>query len=499
MAEAEIKELLQQSEEAGAYGRSPIRVSAAGAEVVVISDLHLAAGRMRDGRYSGTENFFADSSLRRFIHAILARLGSKPAILLVNGDVVDFLRITEYPTEDQEFLDWQALLHQLGIEKSLVELRNIIPKELKYGLKTDNYKSVWKLARCVQGHPQFFQALAEWMARGNRIIITKGNHDLEWYWREVRDCLRLLLAQKLESIFQKTTKVPLEDVLRQHILPGLLFVDDAMVIDETFYVEHGHRYDKYTNVVGDPVRVDAVRGTTELNIPFGSFLNRYILNQIELKYPYVDNVRPTTNLLPLLIRERFFVAMKLLFYHLPFMLLIIPKGYYSYMFKRVAVLAAAVGIPLLAALVYLLSAFPVFHFLQSLPTMQWPGGGVTKSFVAMGTSYLLSRLVAYLQLTEPSDLSEFARQKFAQHPEFRLATMGHTHNPNQFLENGRWFYNTGTWIPIVELSTAEVRADRTYTFLHFRRSLSGELLPAVVERWDDEAGRAEELLIISND
>jgi hypothetical protein len=51
----------------------------------------------------------------------------------------------------------------------------------------------------------------------------------------------------------------------------------------------------------------------------------------------------------------------------------------------------------------------------------------------------------------------------------------------------------------VELSTAEVRADRTYTFLHFRRSLSGELLPAVVERWDDEAGRAEELLIISND
>src|SRR5437868_5142671 len=115
----DFREALHQCEAAGSYGKSPVKVSANGAEIVVISDLHLAAGRMKDGRFSGTENFFADRSLRRFVHAILARLKGKRAILVINGDMVDFLRIIEYPQSDQEFQGWQRLLQQLGIEKTL--------------------------------------------------------------------------------------------------------------------------------------------------------------------------------------------------------------------------------------------------------------------------------------------------------------------------------------------------------------------------------------------
>jgi hypothetical protein len=86
---------------------------------------------------------------------------------------------------------------------------------------------------------------------------------------------------------------------------------------------------------------------------------------------------------------------------------------------------------------------------------------------------------------------------FAASPDYQLITMGHTHNPDQCLDNGHWFYNTGTWIPVVEMDSADIRQDRTYTFLHFVRNSSGELLPTVVERWDDEAERAEGLIIIS--
>lgn len=497
MEAQDLKEALQHCEEAEHYGESPVHVSANGAEIVVISDLHLASGKMTDGRFAGTENFFADSSLHRFIHAILARLDRKQAILIINGDVVDFLRIIEYPQSEEEFQDWQGLLQELGITKSLEQLRgSISKKEIKFGMKTHSYKSVWKLAKCVHGHPRFFQALAEWLEQGHQIIISKGNHDLEWYWRDVRNCLRLVLAKNLcQLLLGKNPRLSLNDVLVQHISQNLLFVDDAMVIDGTFYIEHGHRYDKYTNVVGKPLLNDH-----ELNIPFGSFFNRYLLNQVELNYPFSDNVRPSQNVLPLLIRERFFVAMKLLLYHVPFMLLIIPKRYYRYMFGQVAVLAAAIGIPLVLGVLYLFASFPqLASHLHSLPGTSIEGSSLAKSFASMAASYFLSRIVAYFQLSEPSALDVPAMKIFAAHPQYQLITMGHTHNPDQRLKDGRWFYNTGTWIPIVETDTAEIRDDKTYAFLHFRRHESGQLTPTVVERWDDEAARAEALILVSDD
>jgi UDP-2,3-diacylglucosamine pyrophosphatase LpxH len=497
METKDFQEAFRCCEEAENYGDPLVKISAKGAEIVVISDLHLAAGRMADGRYSGTENFFADASLYRFVHSILARLDGRKAILVINGDMVDFLRITELPQTDEEFNNWQSLLQELGITKSIPELKNSFNncKEKTFGLKTDDYKSVWKLARCVHGHRKFFLALAEWLECGNQIIISKGNHDLEWYWRTVRNCLRLALAKRLCSLLQrKDASVSVPDVLTQRICGNLLFIDDAMVIDETFYIEHGHRYDKYTDVVGRPLL------NKQLNIPFGSFFNRYLLNQIELDYPYVDNVRPSQNILPLLIRERFFTAIKLLLWHFPFMLFIIPKRYYRYMFGQVAVLAAAIGVPLVVGALYLFASLPKFEGqLQSLPGMSWPGSSLAKSIASMAASYFLARIVAYFQLSEPSSLSGPAMKIFAGYPAYQLITMGHTHNPDQCVKDGRWFYNTGTWIPIVELSTAQISEDKTYTFLHFRRQETGQLRPTLLERWDDDASRAEDLVIIAKD
>src|SRR5581483_717055 len=258
---------------------------------------------------------------------------------------------------------------------------------------------------------------------------------------------------------------------------------------------HGHRYDKYTNVIGKPLLNDH-----ELNIPFGSFLNRYLLNQIELDYPYVDNVRPTTNILPLLIRQRFFTAMKLLFWYVPFMLRMIPKRYFHYMFGRLIAIAAAVGIPVALGLLYLFISMPKLGGqLKSWLATGWLRSGLVTSFASMVAAYLLSRIVAYFQLSEPSALDVPAMKIFDANPQYQLITMGHTHNPDQRLKDGRWFYNTGTWIPVVESDTAEIREDKTYTFLHFRRHESGELTPTVVERWNDEAARAEALIMVSDD
>jgi UDP-2,3-diacylglucosamine pyrophosphatase LpxH len=488
-----LPELLNSIDAASNYGDPKVKLSSNGEEVLFVSDLHMGPGRTSDGCYNGTENFFADASFRRCLEQGVSRYFHGPVLLVVNGDLVDFIRTTRYPVEAAEFDEWQRRLQQIGIAKSVAELRgSISAKERQFGLQTDDYKSVWKLEEVVRGHEEFFIALASWLGRGNRLLIVKGNHDLEWYWAAVRNCLRLELAERIAASDQPAS-MTLEQALSTVIAPQLTFVDNALVIDDLIYVEHGHRFDHFTAVIGNPV----LAGGRQLNLPFGSFFNRYVLNQVELEFPYTDNVRPTTDLLPMLIKERFFVALKLLLYHVPLAMRTIPKGYYRYIFGKVAVLAAALLIPLLVAAVFLLSLFPQLYteMLGVSKIASTPAGKVGMSFISMMMSYFMSRMVAYFQLSEPDSLEGPARALLEANPGISFITFGHTHNPDQFLESGRYYFNTGTWIPIIEIDTAQVREDQTYTLLFFARDAAGKLRPHWLQRWDDEANRLDDLVI----
>jgi hypothetical protein len=76
----------------------PVKIQTDGEEIFVVSDLHIASGRNYAGVYKGTENFFADDSFNRFLeYAHKVKDETYNAILIVNGDIFDFLRITEYP------------------------------------------------------------------------------------------------------------------------------------------------------------------------------------------------------------------------------------------------------------------------------------------------------------------------------------------------------------------------------------------------------------------
>ena len=305
------------------YGGKLIELSSDGKELFIISDLHIAAGLNSNGNYDGTENFFADSSFVRFIDHLEKRLPHhKKGLLIINGDLVDFLRIRNIPTTPNDFETWNQILGKIGLSIPIDQLlSSISAKEVKYGLRTDDYKSVWKLHVCATGHPLFFEKLASWLWKGNELLITKGNHDLEWYWRPVRDYLRYWLAQCIAS----TQDLAVEEALKTIVNPRTHFVDNSLVIDQKIYIEHGHRYENFTAVDGPAV----LKGDTQLNLPFGSFFNRYLINRIELAYPYIDDVRPRQDVLALLLRERFPLALKLLFNYIPFALLVIPKRQYG--------------------------------------------------------------------------------------------------------------------------------------------------------------------------
>jgi hypothetical protein len=284
------------------------------------------------------------------------------------------------------------------------------------------------------------------------------------------------------------------------IASSLTYIDDSFVIDKKIYIEHGHRYENFTAVDGDAV----LQGRKELNLPFGSFFNRYLINKVELAYPYIDNVRPSENILPILIRERFPLALKMLFCYVPFALLIIPKRQYRHALKYL------VQFLLIAAIPIALSAFIVIKLItaekgDSLNTnffIQQPVN-ILKGLAPLILSYFLSRLYAMLKLSPPGSLFKKAKEIFSRDgfQNIQIVTFGHTHDPEQIvvpLQNKK-YYNTGTWIPVFETDAADVRPDKTYTFLHLTFQQDGNVAPTTLMRWNDDAMRIDALPLIERE
>jgi UDP-2,3-diacylglucosamine pyrophosphatase LpxH len=136
----------------------------------IASDLHLAEGLdPRTRRYARLEGFFYDEEFASFLAKCAEDAGREPAILILNGDVFDFLSCLHVPSRpDRKALGFGVS----GFER-------------KYGLASSETKAVWKLDQVLKGHPAFFTALVRWMALGHRVVLIRGNHDLELFWPAV--------------------------------------------------------------------------------------------------------------------------------------------------------------------------------------------------------------------------------------------------------------------------------------------------------------------------
>jgi UDP-2,3-diacylglucosamine pyrophosphatase LpxH len=492
----EIATLLLSCEKDGPacpYGDPVVRLDSEGRDVIIVSDFHLARGKEADGRYSGLENFFFDAQFERFLRHVREHDPERIPLLVINGDFVDFLRITDVPEDEGEFEEWRSTLRQIGFSKTIGELKeSVSKKERTYGFKAFEYKSVFQLSCALQGHKRTCIALATWLVSGGRIAIVKGNHDLEWYWLAVRNCFRLDMARCIQSINGSGVLEILKDI----VLPNVIFVDHALSIDSVFFIEHGHRFDTFAKVDCEPF----LSNGKELNLPLGAFFSRYVINRIESVYPYIDNVRPRGKLLPLLFGESFFLGLQILFKHLRFLLIMIPKR------KFLATFSSFLW--LVAPMAFLIGFIAIF-------CMQWlqPWVGILKSFyvtplgavlanpipfiVSLALCYSFVRMVVYFQLKEVDDLSGNALKLFRTNGgAYQFVCFGHTHNPDQLTKGDEWYWNSGTWIPIIEMSSAHVREDRTFSVVNMEHDANRGLIPRDLKRWNDDAGRLEDIVVI---
>ncbi len=240
-------------------------------DVVILSDLHLGPGRDPEGgRWSRLEDFFYDRELVSFLDHVRrgAAREERPLRLILNGDVFDFLLVTEVPDPR----DGVALDHP--------------PRraERKFGLRPTEVASIWKLERIVEGHPTVFDALARLLSGGAELVILPGNHDPELFFEGVQGALVQVLTERAREEHPELEPDVVEGRIRFEpwfwYEPGRLFV------------EHGHQYDESSMLsrLLHPLEPGRRQGApAEIDLPVSSHFVRYLHNTLKRRNPYTRN------------------------------------------------------------------------------------------------------------------------------------------------------------------------------------------------------------------
>jgi UDP-2,3-diacylglucosamine pyrophosphatase LpxH len=229
----------------------------AGDIVVVLSDLHIGAGRFAEG--NTLEDFTSDASFAALLESVAreSEASGRAAELVVNGDLGEFLQV---PARD------------------IFSPRQVFaPEDFR---DMGEAASAQKLRLIAAGHPDFFNALRAWLRAEDpqrTLVILKGNHDPHWQWPAVQNFLRQAIAATGERT--PLLKFPADGYAR----PGL-------------YIEHGNQYAETANRFQNFAAPYAPGDLSQLETPWGSKFVIEFFNFVERTRYYVDGIKPHTAL-----------------------------------------------------------------------------------------------------------------------------------------------------------------------------------------------------------
>ena len=465
-------------------------------DVVIVSDLHMTAGYdPRTGTFDPNEDFFYDSTFGRFVDHLIARTSTEPRRwrLVLLGDLFDFLQV-----EVQEE-------HVLGV--------------------TSSATTCVKLDIIARGHPGFFAALGRFVAAGNRVEIVIGNHDVELIWPEVQARFKeLVVAQTPTEVDSRITFHPWF-----FYLPGMV------------YAEHGHQYDA-VNAFATVMRPLLPSQPDRIELPLGSFFVLYLFNDIERLDPFADNIKPATRYMLWALRTRPLLVLRTLGYYLHFVVRTLRKTSElraaeqrahraAYRREVVRPYAEQVGLPpeMLEAIDRLAATPASASQGRQLGALLLPLFGIDvlfpaglfglyhasrrlralpRSFVtlALGLAALIWRDRRALRTTtQPGAyLLAAARQIHEQLARAGGAVpayvFGHTHTAEQFPlganEDMPRYLNSGTWTPIIPEAFDLLGTRERFSFVQITRDPANQEVLVNLLVWNDNAGRAEPLLLL---
>ncbi len=507
-----------------------------GFDYVILSDLHLGEGRKRaTGQVSRFESFFFDRPFERLLLHLReqAKERGRRWTLVFNGDMIDFLRVTSIPDPTQP-------------PKGLPP---ITPTKQKYGLGTSPAESKWQLERVVEGHPVFFRALARFLLEGHRVVILKGNHDVNWFWPEVRYRFMELMEAFLREVDNQD---PTTEERIPRALDRLRFRSWSIYVEKLIYVEHGNQYDA-TNAFRNfmyPLLIDPESpvGSYEIDFPFGSFFIRYFFNMIELRFPSSPYYRNISAFFYTIRRRHLYVFWHVVSNYFPYFFRTLKKvktrrgprhreiqeknlrlirqvgeeygkegavekiaklqeapayenklDFLMTILKRPAKkFAAAVGGLILLSFCWNILSEWILGTGRNLVLKTTLSVIFDYGFIVIGLVWLFLVLrptkagVSYRE-AEPGVLRQKAA-RIAEMLDVKYVTFGHSHVEDIWKVPNRdtWYFNTGTWTPFIDEDKQVIRPEVHFPVLLVRGD-SAKLM-----RWNNEAGELEELPILED-
>jgi UDP-2,3-diacylglucosamine pyrophosphatase LpxH len=484
--------------------------------LLVVSDLHLSAGLdLESGKFSRMEDFFFDDAFARFLqyHQEVRgqpRFGGRPWLLIINGDLFDFLQVISLPEEGR----------MLQTVKGVGRHDQLSSNEWRYGLGTMGTESEWKLKQIARGHQRFFAALGRFVAHGNHIAIVRGNHDVELHWPRVRE----RFVTELKRAYTRERLVLDDDPpvtsadcrARVHFYPWFYHEPGRVYVEHGGQYEAANRFRDYLN----PVMPDSPE---YIELPWGSLFVRYLFNKLEDVHPFIDNVKPITRYLGWALRKDPIGTIEVLATRGYVFL----RAFWNVMRKTVAsTLHSAqspgqaeqpTSVPLppevtgkIAALAqrradaswreWVFSAVQsslsvlailivvTFVFLAGLALVSGPSWMAAMYLGAAVLAYFLRRALkrTFASLTEGDYLLHVARElERVLRPAHSVhcIVLGHDHRAALEQLEQAWYVNTGAWVPVYEKEgPVEGREELTFFRLAWGHKGAPELL-----RWDDAA------------
>ena len=208
----------------------------------------------------------------------------------------------------------------------------------------------------------------------------------------------------------------------------------------------------------------------------------------------MDNIRPAQNVVPMLLKQDFGLALEIIFKRIPKMFRFLKKRQIRYVFGRLFDFLLIILLPVSAA-IYIF--YVEYKRLPVIRTTITDYMSLIKSIVPLIGSYFMGRIVSHFRLSEPDNLYGFSGPVFKKYPDVEIITMGHTHIPYQKYMDGKMYINSGTWIPEVEYSSLALRDDNVYNFIRFTVK-GGNIACSPLMQWNDSANRPDEMTIIDD-
>ena len=211
--------------------------------IIVISDIHLGAGTIWQGKRNCLEDFHHDTEFVEFINYFCQNeYASTEVELIINGDFLDHLAVPFVKYYDDEFWSEQAALEKTKI--------------------------------IVNAHKEIFSALSNFIqAKNKKIIYQIGNHDAELIFSSCQDYIRSLFPESAQD------KITFAHHGNYEPHPGVI-------------IKHGHEFEYAHQFDPDEVIFENKDGKKFFKPPWGSYYVTRIVNKFKAERSYINQIRP---------------------------------------------------------------------------------------------------------------------------------------------------------------------------------------------------------------